>query len=241
MKIKMSRNITNKVHWFLDNILPPIIRENTFCMGVLAYIIYGKYGKYYLNFKESGKYLTMSDDEIKEYYEMIEPLITRPTDINSKCQNKLFENCSKWNHLKILDISCGRGWLSLELAQRCPETQIYGCDINIPEELKKKETGNLHFVEGNALNLPFEDNEFDVVISTHTLEHIVDAKRAYLELRRVCKNKLIIIIPGQREYKYTMDFHVQFWPYTHSFLQFTGNYNAYCEKIDHDIYYEENI
>ena len=52
MKINMSRDITNKVHWMLDNILPPIIRESKLCMGLLAYIIYGKYGKYYLNFKE---------------------------------------------------------------------------------------------------------------------------------------------------------------------------------------------
>ena len=140
-----------------------------------------------------------------------------------------------------MDISCGRGYLSNKLAEICPETEVYGCDINIPDSLKRTDKKNLHFVEGNALNLPFDDNYFDIVISCHTLEHIVDAQKAYNELRRVCRKKLVIIVPCQREYHYTMDFHVQFFPYVHSLLQFTGNYNAKCRKIDNDLYYEENM
>ena len=142
---------------------------------------------------------------------------------------------------KILDISCGRGFLSRELARRNPKAEIWGCDINIPDSLKAFETDNLHFVVGNAAELPFEDDYFDIVISAHTLEHIIEAKRAYEELRRVCKKKLIIIVPCQREYHFTMDFHVQFFPYTHSLLQFTGNYNAKVQKIDNDLFYEEDI
>lgn len=107
MKINMSRDITNKVHWALDNILPPIIRESKLCMGTLAYIVYGKYGKYYLNFKENNKYLTMTDDEVKDYYAMIEPIITRPTDINKKCLEILYRYCSLWN--RFSENVCGGG------------------------------------------------------------------------------------------------------------------------------------
>lgn len=96
MKIKMNRDITNKVHWMLDNILPPVIRESKVCMGLLAYVIYGKYGKYYLNFKENNKYLSMTDDEIKSYYTMIEPIITRPTDINKACLDTLYRSSVNW-------------------------------------------------------------------------------------------------------------------------------------------------
>lgn len=69
----------------------------------------------------------------------------------------------------------------------------------------------------------------------------MDARKAYEELRRVCKRKLIIIVPCQREYHYTMDFHVQFFPYTHSLLQFTGNNNAICKKVGNDLFYEEEL
>jgi ubiquinone/menaquinone biosynthesis C-methylase UbiE len=237
----MSRDITNKVHWMLDNLVPPILRDNKFLMRILAYIIYGKYGKYYLNFKENGHHLTMTDEEFKNYYVMVEPIITRATDINSACQKILLKKSQNWGGQKVLDVSCGRGWLSCELAKACPNADIYGCDINIPESMKKLENNNLHFVEGNIEKLPFVDGEFDVVISTHTLEHVIHAKQAYDELKRVCKKLLIIIVPCQREYQYTMDFHVQFFPYTHSLLKFTGNYEAVCKKIDNDLYYEEKI
>ncbi|MBP5158514.1 MAG: class I SAM-dependent methyltransferase [Treponema sp.] len=241
MKIGMSRDITNKVHWILDNLLPPVMRESKFLMGILAWGIYGKYGKYYLNFKENGKYLTMSDEDFKHYYEMIAPIITRPTDINNACMKKLLEESEKWGDGKVLDISCGRGFLSKELAKHNGRLSIVGSDINIPKELLDCQTDRLTFVNGNIEHLDFEDKSFDVVISTHTLEHVVNAKQAYDELKRVCKKKLIIIVPCQRQYKYTMDFHVQFFPYEFSLLQFTGNYGATCVKIDGDLWYEEMI
>lgn len=179
---------------------------------------------------------------MKEYYSMIEPIITRPTDINKACLDILFRRYSNLKRgIKVLDVSCGRGYLSAELAKRNPHAEIFGCDINIPDSVRNLETTNLHFVEGNAIKLPFQDDYFDIVISAHTLEHIVEAKKAYEELRRVCKKRLIIIVPCQREYHYTMDFHVQFFPYTHSLLQFTGNYKAMCKKIDNDLFYEENV
>lgn len=39
-------------------------------------------------------------------------------------------------------------------------------------------------IKGNATNLPFDDNSFDVAISTHTQEHIVEATKAFEELCR---------------------------------------------------------
>ena len=210
-------------------------------MGVLAFIIYGKYGKYYLNFKEEGKFLNMSEEEMKEYYVMIEPIITRPTDINKACMDLLFDKVRKEGPTKILDISCGRGYLSCKLADTFGETSIVGCDINIPKEMEKKQKRNLKFVEGNIEHLPFPNEEFDMVISTHTLEHVINAELALSELRRVCKNKLIIIVPCQREYKYTMDFHVQFWPYTYSLQKFTGRTDSICKKICNDLFYEEDV
>lgn len=239
MKINMSRDITNKVHWILDNILPPCFRDCKPLMGLLAFIIYGKYGKYYLNFKEEGKFLNMSEEEMKEYYVMIEPIITRPTDINNACMELLFDRVQQNRPTKILDISCGRGYLSYKLAESFTEASIVGCDINIPLEMRKQQWNNLEFVEGNIEHLPFADEEFDMVISTHTLEHVINAEQALSELRRVCKNKLIIIVPCQREYKYTMDFHVQFRPYTHSLQKFTGRTDSICKKISNDLFYEE--
>lgn len=240
MKITLSRNITNKVHWLLDNILLPIIRENKTMMRILAWGIYGKYGKYYIEFKENGKYLFLSEEEFKNYYVMVEPIIKRPTDINRECLQLIDAQVSRLEPgSKILDISCGRGFLSKYIATRYPDMYVCGCDINILEDLYKINMPNLKFVEGSIENIPFEDGYFDCVISTHTLEHIIYAHRAVNELRRVCNDELIIVVPCQREYKYTMDFHVQFFPYTHSLIQFMENPKAICKKVKGDLFYIE--
>lgn len=42
-------------------------------------------------------------------------------------------------------------------------------------------------VKANILNLPFDDNSFDVIFCNHVLEHIEDDKKAMQELYRVLK------------------------------------------------------
>lgn len=42
-------------------------------------------------------------------------------------------------------------------------------------------------VKADICNLPFEDNEFDVIFCNHVLEHIPDDKKAMMELYRVMK------------------------------------------------------
>lgn len=52
----------------------------------------------------------------------------------------------------------------------------------------------------DAAELPFEDNEFDFVFSSHTLEHVTKLKEALDEISRVGK-KGFIAVPGN-------DFHI---------------------------------
>lgn len=64
--------------------------------------------------------------------------------------------------------------------------------------------------------MPFEDNSFDTVICTHALEHIKNEKKALKELRRICRKKLIIVVPRQRDFRYTFDLHINFYPYRYN-------------------------
>ncbi len=67
------------------------------------------------------------------------------------------------------------------------------CFINRFKKLKNLDyiTADLHSpivdVKANILNLPFKDNQFDVVLCNHVLEHIEDDKKAMQELYRVLK------------------------------------------------------
>jgi len=74
--------------------------------------------------------------------------------------------------------------------------------------------GNFEFsyIQANAQKLPFPDKSFDTIISTHTLEHIINIRKAAVELKRVAKKQVIVVVPCQRFNYYTLDHHLHFFP-----------------------------
>ncbi len=48
---------------------------------------------------------------------------------------------------------------------------------------------------GSATAIPFQNNEFDTVISSHVIEHIQDDLLALKEILRVAKQRAIIVVP----------------------------------------------
>lgn len=104
---------------------------------------------------------------------------------------------------KILDIGCGKGYLLYDLMQLLPGLQVYGLDIsdyairNCKEELK----GNL--IVGNAQELPWPDNYFDLVISINTLHNLYafELEKALKEMERVGKNSKYLCVESYRNEK----------------------------------------
>ncbi|KAL1920702.1 uncharacterized protein VTP21DRAFT_1079 [Calcarisporiella thermophila] len=67
------------------------------------------------------------------------------------------------NGVKVLDVGCGPGTWTMEMAAEFPSSHFYGIDINrgFPEHIKPE---NCHFQDGNFLApLPFADESFDFV------------------------------------------------------------------------------
>lgn len=62
----------------------------------------------------------------------------------------------------------------------------------------------------------FPDRSFETVTCTHVLEHVPDMDAAVSELLRVTKKRLLIVLPRQREYRYTADLHIRFFPYEYN-------------------------
>ena len=83
---------------------------------------------------------------------------------------------------KILDIGCGKGYLLFDFLKVLPNAQIYGIDIShyALKNSKHEISDRLSF--GNAKDLPFEDNYFDLVISINTL-HCLEAPDLFLALK----------------------------------------------------------
>lgn len=223
----MNRDVTNKINVFIDNWVPPVFRDNKFLAAILFRFVIGKKYKYYLEFKD--KVPTMTEDEINRYYTILgKTFIQRRTDLNKKCIKKIAQEVIG---RRILDAGAGKGFMAKKLyyADRSRECTI--CDIALPNKMQREE--GIEYVEATLTKLPFGEDSFDTVICTHALEHIKDYKTALKELRRVCKKKLIIVIPRQREFKYTCDLHINFYPYQYDVERLLQSH-AFIELLDND-------
>jgi len=95
---------------------------------------------------------------------------------------------------QVLDLGSGAGTDSLVAAQMVgPDGGVVGIDMT-PEMLAKARAGaaaldleNVEFVEGEAEQLPFGDESFDVVISNGVIDLIPDKDAVFAELFRVLR------------------------------------------------------
>lgn len=183
----------------------------------------------------------MTDAEYDQSYEIVSPsLIQRgeeaDTDLNEICvqtiQNSIVGNT-------VLDAGSGRGYLAGLLSKK---NNVTGFDLSIPK-IARDRYPSVTFIEGRIESLPFPDKSFDTVVCAHTLEHVAYFMKTVAELRRVARQRLIIITPKQRPYLYTFDLHLHFFPYPHSLLIALNEpgVNHRCDIVDGDLFYVQDF
>ena len=82
------------------------------------------------------------------------------------------------------------------------DIEVVGVDMGFQDVLKAKQNFNqfkeendsksCNFFVTNAKNLPFKNNEFDHVVCSEVLEHIIDDNKAISEIFRTLKIKIVI-------------------------------------------------
>ena len=92
--------------------------------------------------------------------------------------------------LRLLDVGCGPGTITLDLASRVAPGEVVGVD-NAPDIVAAARASaagatNASFEEANVYALPFADDIFDVVHAHQVLQHLADPVAALREMRRVC-------------------------------------------------------
>ncbi|PHH89131.1 hypothetical protein CDD83_6602 [Cordyceps sp. RAO-2017] len=95
--------------------------------------------------------------------------------------------------LEILDVGCGPGSITVDLARLVPDGHVTGIEY-VPDPLdsararaRSEGVGNVSFSVGDAHALPFPDSSFDVVHCHQVLQHVADPVQVLREMRRVAR------------------------------------------------------
>ncbi len=107
----------------------------------------------------------------------------------------------KWKPARILDVASGTGDLALEIQDQCPQCEVIASDFCAEMLAHASSRGILKTIVADALKLPFEDEEFDVVTVAFGLRNMADYPAALREMNRVLKpgGRLVILdfsLPG---------------------------------------------
>ncbi|MBW4649476.1 MAG: bifunctional demethylmenaquinone methyltransferase/2-methoxy-6-polyprenyl-1,4-benzoquinol methylase UbiE [Kastovskya adunca ATA6-11-RM4] len=138
--------------------------------------------------------------EIRALFNRIAPVYDQLNNDLSLGQHRIWKRMAvKWSQPKpgdvAFDLCCGSGDLAQLLARQVGSTgQVYGADF-APELLaiarqrsdRQFPPLSIHWVEADALNLPFENNFFDCATIGYGLRNVTDIPRCLRELHRVLK------------------------------------------------------
>lgn len=119
-------------------------------------------------------------------------------DMYAKQYKALF-NLEQDRSIKILEIGCGPGALAGALHRWYSNAEITAVDRDSEfVRFAKEHEPGVEFVEGDATDLPFETNSFDVTISNTVSEHIEPSK-FYSEQLRVLKPGGVCLVLSSRK------------------------------------------
>ncbi|MDB5523155.1 MAG: putative methyltransferase [Rhizobium sp.] len=228
----MNREMTNRIRYVIEDILPPVVRDSQLFRG-MAKLAWGSHIDHLAQFRERAPFLTA--EEYADLYRN-HPRVHEGTDNSEACIKRIVQSIKGES---VCDVGCGTGALLSRIKTSSSFDRLTGVDFVIDDASK---LDGIEYVAAKIENLPFADGEFDTVICTHVIEHVLEYREAIAELRRIARKRLVIVVPRERESRYTFNPHFNFFPYTHSFLRAVHPVppRYVCEDIGRDIFYCED-
>ena len=231
--MKLSRRASLWITEMLDRYLPPSVRDSRL-FGNLARRMYEGLAIDIVDLKEKAFYLSRA--EFANFYQSMHSRFDQGvTDLTPESLDAVL---AAVRDKSVLDVACGLGYVCERLA---PDHDVVGCDVAVSVG-RRGTHPNVRWCDGNIEELPFRDRAFDTVVSTHTLEHVQHLGVALGELRRVARERIVVVVPHQRPYRTTFNPHIHFFPYRFSLLAWTGTARPHTlDLVGGDWLYVEDV
>ena len=151
--------------------------------------------------KEYPSVQDMSDDQrigivkdifasVTDKYDFLNRFLSGWRDV--AWRKRTVQEMNFFNTNRFLDVATGTGDLALDCANTYPDVNVTGVDFvqeMVDNGLKKVENQNLTerviLKWGDATNLEFDDNSFDVTAIAFGIRNIPDKKKAFSEMNRI--------------------------------------------------------
>lgn len=143
--------------------------------------------------EEKERFIQSTFSAIAARYDRINRIMTFSMDRRWRRRTAYFTGAPVGG--SALDVCCGTGELSQALAERIgARGRVVGLDFNqdmldIGREKQRQGllANNIEFLQGNAMELPFPDNEFDTATIGFALRNVPDYRRVLREMMRVVR------------------------------------------------------
>jgi SAM-dependent methyltransferase len=109
----------------------------------------------------------------------------------------------------MLDVGCAEGFF-MDAVRRRFGAETWGVDISDAAVRRARENYGFNVAAADATRLPFADDTFDVVLSTETIEHVLDPEKMVAEMKRVARRHVIVTTPvSQSAHEHEPDFELK--------------------------------
>lgn len=139
-------------------------------------------------------------DRVAARYDLLNSLMS--AGLHHRWRERAAEIAAPEPGAAVLDVCCGTGDLTLELARRVvPGGHVVGCDFSEPMlDLARAKTEargaeGVRFEWADALSLPYDAGRFDIVAVGFGVRNFADRDRGLRELTRVLRpgGKLVVL------------------------------------------------
>jgi ubiquinone/menaquinone biosynthesis C-methylase UbiE len=217
----LTRRTTNALRAMLDNWLPPVLRESRpFAWAVRVWLGPNALPDFkYRAFRMSPAEFSDANERVAGKYSQ------RQTDTTPGQADWLVANLGP-APVKVLEIGPGNGTLTERLRKA-------GHDVWIVDIYPRENDD--HYVHGTVDHIQLADKSVDVIVLAHVIEHVQSLTRAFLELERVARDRVLIVTPKQRFFRWTFDYHLHFFYSVDHLASHINRGNATGVEINGDL------
>jgi 2-polyprenyl-3-methyl-5-hydroxy-6-metoxy-1,4-benzoquinol methylase len=119
---------------------------------------------------------------------------------------KTLDMLSSWPKARVLDVGGGHAQIAVPLVNKGYEVTVTGSSEKCRERLDMfLDSNSFTFKCCDMLNLPFEENSFDVVLAFRLLPHVTQWQKLIAEMSRIAKIAIVVDYPDIRSFNFVSE------------------------------------